>query len=71
MVAAMVGLRRQGSEHAWMAPDPIGWDGVGATEESHRHSLAERRALTSRGEDYREYQRTTNAFFPWLSQGSQ
>jgi steroid 5-alpha reductase family enzyme len=71
MVAAMVGLRRQGSEHAWMAPDLIGWDGVGATEESHRHSLAEWWALTSRGENHREYQRTTNRFFPWLSEGSQ
>jgi steroid 5-alpha reductase family enzyme len=28
--------------------------------------LAEQRALTSKGEDYREYQRTTNAFVPWF-----
>jgi steroid 5-alpha reductase family enzyme len=27
---------------------------------------AERRALASRGADYREYQRTTSAFFPWF-----
>ena len=26
----------------------------------------EARALQSRGERYREYQRTTNAFFPWI-----
>ena len=26
----------------------------------------EKQALKSRGEDYREYQRTTSAFFPWL-----
>jgi len=26
----------------------------------------ERQALASRGEDYRAYQRTTNAFFPWF-----
>lgn len=26
----------------------------------------ENQALTSRGDDYREYQRTTNAFFPWF-----
>ena len=28
--------------------------------------LAEAQALVGRGEDYREYQRTTNAFIPWL-----
>jgi steroid 5-alpha reductase family enzyme len=28
--------------------------------------LAEQQALTSKGEDYREYQRTTNAFVPWF-----
>ncbi len=28
--------------------------------------LAERQALATRGEDYRAYQRTTNAFFPWF-----
>jgi steroid 5-alpha reductase family enzyme len=27
--------------------------------------LAEAQALRSRGDDYRQYQRTTNAFFPW------
>lgn len=27
--------------------------------------LAERQALKTRGEDYREYQQTTNAFVPW------
>jgi steroid 5-alpha reductase family enzyme len=26
----------------------------------------EEQALKSRGDDYREYQRTTNAFFPWI-----
>jgi steroid 5-alpha reductase family enzyme len=31
--------------------------GIPATEEQ---------ALRTRGEDYREYQRTTSAFFPWL-----
>ncbi len=31
--------------------------GIPATEEQ---------ALRSRGDDYREYQRTTSAFFPWL-----
>lgn len=28
--------------------------------------LAERQALVARGEDYRTYQRTTNAFVPWF-----
>ncbi|MGA0176144.1 MAG: DUF1295 domain-containing protein [Chthoniobacterales bacterium] len=31
--------------------------GIKATEEH---------AVRSRGEDYRQYQRTTNAFFPWF-----
>jgi steroid 5-alpha reductase family enzyme len=31
--------------------------GIKATEEQ---------ALRSRGEDYRQYQRTTRAFFPWF-----
>ena len=28
--------------------------------------LAEAQALASRGEEYRAYQRTTNAFIPWF-----
>jgi steroid 5-alpha reductase family enzyme len=28
--------------------------------------LAERQAVITRGDDYRAYQRTTNAFFPWF-----
>ena len=28
--------------------------------------FAEAQALRSRGEDYRDYQRTTSAFFPWF-----
>ena len=28
--------------------------------------MAEEQALRSRGDDYREYQRTTSAFFPWF-----
>jgi steroid 5-alpha reductase family enzyme len=31
----------------------------------------ERQTLASRGEDYREYQRTTSAFFPWFPRGPQ
>ncbi len=32
--------------------------------------LTEEQALRSRGEDYRDYQRTTSVFFPWLPKGS-
>lgn len=69
MVTAMIGLRCQGNEHAWMAPDltRIGW----ALPKVTGIPWAERQALASRGEDYREYQRTTNAFFPWFSRGLQ
>ena len=28
--------------------------------------FSEAQALVSRGDDYREYQRTTNAFIPWF-----
>jgi steroid 5-alpha reductase family enzyme len=31
--------------------------------------LAEAQALASRGDEYREYQRTTNAFIPWFPKG--
>lgn len=30
----------------------------------------ERQAIKSRGDDYREYQRTTSAFFPWFPKGA-
>jgi len=72
MAAVMVGLRCHGSGHAWMAPDldrPIGmgWALLKVTG----IPWVERQALASRGEDYRAYQRTTNAFFPWFPRGSQ
>jgi steroid 5-alpha reductase family enzyme len=38
----------------------LGLSGIPATE---------RRALATRGEDYRRYQRTTSAFFPWPPRG--
>jgi steroid 5-alpha reductase family enzyme len=31
---------------------------------------AERQALASRGDSYREYQRTTSVFFPWFPRTS-
>ena len=63
MAAVMVGLRCHGSEHVWMAPDldRIGGDWMGAAE-SDGHSLEGATALASRGVDYRDYQRTTNAY---------
>jgi steroid 5-alpha reductase family enzyme len=33
--------------------------------------LAEQQALATRGEDYRRYQRTTNAFVPWFPKSGQ
>jgi steroid 5-alpha reductase family enzyme len=44
-----------------IGPVGMGWALVNVTG----IPLAERQALGTRGEDYREYQRTTNAFVPW------
>lgn len=46
----------------WIGPLAMGWALVKVTG----IPLAERRALETRGEDYRVYQRTTNAFIPWF-----
>ncbi len=51
----------------WIGPVVMGWALLRVTG----IPWAERQALVSRGEDYREYQRTTNAFFPWFPRGSQ
>jgi len=52
--------------HWWayvvMAINAPGWPLLKATG----IPLVEQQAITSRGEDYREYQRTTNAFVPWF-----
>jgi steroid 5-alpha reductase family enzyme len=69
MVAVMMGLRCQGSEHAWMALS-LDWRGWALLKVTGI-PWTERQALASWGEDYREYQRTTNAFFPWFPRGSQ
>jgi steroid 5-alpha reductase family enzyme len=46
----------------WIGPLAMGWALLKATG----IPLVEQQAITSRGEDYREYQRTTNAFVPWF-----
>lgn len=56
---------------AW--PAPMGWLGLSAPALMLFLLLrvtgvppSEAQALRSRGDDYREYQRTTSAFFPWI-----
>ena len=46
----------------WIGPIGMGWALLKVTG----IPWVERQTLASRGEDYREYQRTTNAFFPWF-----
>lgn len=46
----------------WIGPVAMGWALLKVTG----IPLAEAQALASRGEDYREYQRTTNSFLPWF-----
>ena len=45
----------------WIGPLSMGWALIKVTG----IPLAEQQAIRSRGEDYRQYQRTTNVFFPW------
>ena len=45
----------------WIGPIAMGWALLKVTG----IPLAEEQAIRSRGEAYREYQRSTNAFFPW------
>lgn len=46
----------------WIGPAVMGWALLCVTG----IPLAEAQALRSRGEAYRHYQRTTNAFIPWM-----
>jgi steroid 5-alpha reductase family enzyme len=46
----------------WMGPVAMGWALVKVTG----IPLAEAQALATRGEEYRAYQQTTSAFFPWF-----
>ena len=54
----------------WIGPVVMGW----ALLKVSGVPWAEQQAIRSRGDEYREYQRTTNKFFPWRprrpSQGS-
>lgn len=46
----------------WIGPVGMGWALLKITG----IPLAEEQALTNRGEEYRQYQRTTSAFLPWF-----
>ena len=46
---------------AWIGPVAMGWALLKVTG----IPLAEEQAVKNRGEEYRDYQRTTNKFFPW------
>lgn len=45
----------------WIGPLAMGWALLKVTG----IPVAEQQAIRTKGEDYREYQRTTNAFVPW------
>jgi len=51
----------------WIGPITMGWALLYVTG----IPLAEQQALASRGEAYREYQRTTSALIPWWPRSSQ
>jgi steroid 5-alpha reductase family enzyme len=46
----------------WIGPIAMGW----ALLKTTGIPLAEQQAIRSKGEDYREYQRTTSSFVPWF-----
>ena len=46
----------------WIGPVGMGW----ALTKITGIPLAEQQALSSRGDEYRRYQQTTNAFLPWF-----
>ena len=58
----VMGVSTPGWLLTWIGPIGMGWALLKVTG----IPWVERQALASRGEDYREYQRTTNAFFPWF-----
>ena len=63
----VMGVSTPGWFLTWIGPIGMGWALLKVTG----IPWVERQALASRGEDYREYQRTTSAFFPWFPRGSQ
>jgi len=58
----VMGLGVPGWPLTWIGPVAMGY----ALRYVTGIPLAEEQALARRGEDYRRYQRTTNAFFPWF-----
>lgn len=62
----VMGVSMPGWFLTWIGPVGMGWALLKVTG----IPWVERQALVSRGEDYRAYQRTTNAFFPWFPRGS-
>lgn len=63
----VMGVTMPGWFLTWIGPIGMGWALLKVTG----IPWVERQALASRGEDYREYQRTTNAFFPWFPRSLQ
>lgn len=62
----MMGISTPGWLVTWIGPIVMGWTLLKGTG----IPLAEAQALASRGEEYRAYQRTTNAFIPWFPKDS-
>jgi steroid 5-alpha reductase family enzyme len=58
----VMGVSTPGWLLTWIGPVGMGWALLKVTG----IPWAERQALASRGEDYREYQRTTSSFIPWF-----
>jgi steroid 5-alpha reductase family enzyme len=63
----VMGVNTPGWLLTWVGPIGMGWALLKVT----CIPWTERQALASRGENYRAYQRTTNAFFPWFPRDSQ
>ena len=58
----VMGVSTPGWVLTWIGPIGMGWALLKVTG----IPWVERQAFASRGEDYRVYQQTTNAFFPWF-----
>jgi steroid 5-alpha reductase family enzyme len=58
----VMGVSTPGWLLTWIGPVGMGWTLLKVTG----IPWAERQALASRGEDYREYQRATSSFIPWF-----
>jgi steroid 5-alpha reductase family enzyme len=58
----VLGMSTPGWFLTWIGPIGMGWALLKVTG----IPWVERQALASRGEDYREYQRTTSSFIPWF-----